>query len=111
MDFMSLFTYQNVAIAMLVFIVLWVIWLKPFLQKKANAGEIIITEEQLKHLDDLVQNAALFANDMYHSRTADERKQLALDFAFEELEKSDIIPKEYLTIVRDIIEGKLDQVM
>jgi hypothetical protein len=111
MDFMSLFTYQNVAIAILVFCVVWMIWLKPYIQRQKDAGNIQLTDEQIAYINSVVHNSAIFANEMFKSETVEERKKLALDFAFKELENSNVLPKEYINIIRIIVEEKLNKIM
>jgi hypothetical protein len=78
----------------------WTIILKPILIKKN-----VLNIEQLDLIDFACEKAVQYAEQIYKNDNNTDRQELALDYALDILNKSDIIPDEYFYLINGIIES------
>lgn len=72
-----------------------------------NSG--LLNTEQLDLIDYACERGVEFAEQMYKNDSSVDRQSLALDFAFDIIEKSHIIPQQFLDIIHGMIEAKVNK--
>lgn len=78
---------------------IYTVFIKPILEERGY-----LTREQLELIDFACEKGVSFAEQIYKHDPSIDRYQLAIDYAFEVIEKAGIIPDMYLTVIQGMIE-------
>lgn len=89
-----------IAIVLVATSLVWAIFIRP--NVKGN-----LTFEQLELIDFACEKAVSYAEQTYKEFPDIDRSQLALDYAFQIIEKAAIIPENYLGIIKGMIKANI----
>ncbi len=104
MDIFNLYTYQIVAIGIILVCLVYTLF---FRKKIVDAN--VLTPDQIELLDYAVNTGFEMAEKVYDSKTPEERKKAALDYAFGVVKVSKMFDEKYLIFIRTVIEDQLNK--
>lgn len=89
-----------IALIILAVTLIYDIAIKPYLIKNR-----ILTTEQLDIIDFACEKAVEYAEQIYKNDPSIDRNALAIDYAFDVVEESGVIPERYIDVIEGMIES------
>lgn len=99
---MTFENYQLAVIGVVAVAIAYTLFIKPYLKRIG-----MLTLEQIEFIDYAVETGVQFAEQLYKTDNTIDRHKIALDYAFDVLRKSGMIPEDYIDIIRGIVESKV----
>lgn len=103
MDFASIFNYQSISLALVILGIGYFIFIKPRLMS-VNA----LTPDQMEFLDTVIKKGIIEANKAYESSNKVDRVNICIDYAIFVIGNSEIIPVEYLPVIKTMIKKQVN---